>query len=109
MVLGQSVEINSRELAEEAVLRGNPQREYSGKVAARAFQFLGSNGQRTNTVHFVKYFGERSSGNVVAHSSVHAEISMLAERLQTAARAVGVAFLFADIDDQARMKCAAIN
>ncbi len=40
---------------------------------------------------------------------MHAEIAVLAQRLQAAARAVGVTLLLANIYHQARMKCAAIN
>jgi hypothetical protein len=40
---------------------------------------------------------------------MHTEITVLAEGIDAAAWAVGVALLLADVDDEARMECAAVN
>src|SRR6202041_3820618 len=107
--LGQLVEIDGRKLAQETVLGRDAEGENAGEVAAGAIKFLGGNWKRAHAVHFVEHFRERGGGHVVSHCSADGKITQLSQGVHSATGAVDVALLFADIHDQARMKCAAEN
>ena len=65
--------------AEHSVLGGDAERKHAGQIAARAFEFLIGDGERTHAVHFVEHFRERGGGDFVAHGGVHGEIAVFAQ------------------------------
>src|ERR1700691_5810425 len=102
MVLGQMIQINGGELAEQTSLRGDAQGKDAAEVAARDIQLFASHRAGAHAVDLLKYFSKCGGGYFVAHRSMHAEVTVLAQRLQAAALTVGVALLFANINGQAR-------
>src|SRR5208283_3990024 len=56
-----------------------------------------------------KDFGKRSGHDIVAHGGGNREVTVLAQWMGAAARAVGVAFVFADVHHQARIESAAVE
>src|SRR5579862_4658346 len=45
VIVGQAIEVDRRELAQDTILRRNTERENAGQVALRAFEFFGSYGK----------------------------------------------------------------
>src|SRR5215469_2629278 len=97
VIFRQAVEIYGGKLAEQAILRGDAERKSAGQIIDRVAEFRVADGKRAHAVEFVKDFGERGGDDFVAHGGVDAEIAGVAQRVESAARTVGVTFLFADI------------
>src|SRR5579863_1403565 len=109
IALRQLIEIDGGKLAEESVLGGNAERENTGQVTAGAIELFLRDRNGTHAIHLVEHFGERGRGDIVAYGGADGEISQLAQSVDTAAGAVGVALLLANVEDETRMKRAAEN
>src|SRR6185437_4796817 len=109
IIFRQGVQIHTRKLREQAVLRRDAERKNAAQIIYRVGEFPFADRQRAQTVEFVKHFRKRGGNHVVAHRGVHAEVSVMTQRVQCTARAVCVTLLLANIRDQPRIERAAVN
>ena len=73
-------------------------------VEFRCRNFLGP-----NAIQFIQKFGHGATGDVSAHIAARAPRSRVLQRGETAVDAIGVAFIFAQIQEQAALRTGAKN